>query len=220
MDLGFLTSNNGFLVEMIRVIPSAMWAMFLFVLLLMFYKPVTEHILPRIAGLKAMGMELQLVRNYIDDALDLAEKHENWTANVPAADKTIAVNRARRLAHHCSGVKALWVDDNPDFTLNERRMFEKLGMTIDISVATEDALSSLRIKNYDLVLSDMDRDSDNSAGLSFLKRLRESDEHTPVIFYVGNFDPDRGTPPHSFGITHRPDHLLHLVLDCVERVRT
>jgi hypothetical protein len=38
-----------------------------------------------------------------------------------------------------------------------------------------------------------------------------------VIFYVGEFDPGRGLPPFAFGLTNRPDELLHLILDVLAR---
>jgi hypothetical protein len=34
---------------------------------------------------------------------------------------------------------------------------------------------------------------------------------------VGNFNAQDGVPLGAFGITNRPDELLHLVLDIVER---
>jgi len=42
----------------------------------------------------------------------------------------------------------------------------------------------------------------------------------PVIFYIGYPDPSKGVPPHAFGITHRPDELLHLIMDALERVKS
>jgi hypothetical protein len=40
-----------------------------------------------------------------------------------------------------------------------------------------------------------------------------------VIFYVGRLDPGAERPAGSFGITNRPEELLHLVLDVLERTR-
>jgi hypothetical protein len=41
----------------------------------------------------------------------------------------------------------------------------------------------------------------------------------PIIFYVGSLKPDAGMPPGAFGITQRPDVLLTLVGDALERTR-
>jgi hypothetical protein len=37
------------------------------------------------------------------------------------------------------------------------------------------------------------------------------------IFYVGVFAPARGVPPQAFSMTNRPDDLLHLILDALEK---
>ena len=63
----------------------------------------------------------------------------------------------------------------------------------------------------------MARDDKATAGLTFLKQLRKTDAATPVIFYIGVLEPKKGVPPQAFGITNRPDGLLHLTLDAIER---
>lgn len=42
----------------------------------------------------------------------------------------------------------------------------------------------------------------------------------PVVFYVGEVDPKKGTPVYAFGLTNRPDELVHLILDILERTRS
>ena len=69
----------------------------------------------------------------------------------------------------------------------------------------------------DLVISDMTRGVEATAGLKFLEQFRKEDKTTPVIFYVGVFDPEKGVPVQAFAITNRPDELLHLTLDALER---
>jgi hypothetical protein len=38
-----------------------------------------------------------------------------------------------------------------------------------------------------------------------------------VIFYLWDYKPELGTPAGAFGITKRPDKLLHLVIDALAR---
>jgi hypothetical protein len=52
-----------------------------------------------------------------------------------------------------------------------------------------------------------------------LAQMRQQKMHHPVIFTVGRYEPDRGTPGHAFGITSRVDEMLNLVFDALERVR-
>jgi CheY-like chemotaxis protein len=95
-------------------------------------------------------------------------------------------------------------------------MFRQLKTEVDTAKSTDEALVMLSRGNYDLVLSDMSRNGDAVAGLTLLTHLREA-KATPVIFYVGVFDPAKGVPAHAFGMTNRPDELLHLTLDAIER---
>ena len=78
----------------------------------------------------------------------------------------------------------------------------------------------LRNDDYDLILSDMARDDKAMAGLEFLEQCRKESKSIPVIFYIGVLDPTKGVPPQAFGITNRPDELLHLTLDVLERKKS
>ena len=50
-----------------------------------------------------------------------------------------------------------------------------------------------------------------------MDKFRAFDKKTPLIFYIGVVDPDKDKPAQAFGITKRPDELLHLTLDALER---
>jgi hypothetical protein len=72
---------------------------------------------------------------------------------------------------------------------------------------------------YDAVISDMNRNGVADEGLKFLTemRVRNIKLYHWTIFYAAGFDPSKGAPPRAFGMTNRPDYLLHLVLDILER---
>ena len=97
-------------------------------------------------------------------------------------------------------------------------MFRQLRTHVDNATNSADALKLLEIDIYDLVISDIARDQEgDKAGLDFLEEFRKDDESTPVIFYVGNYIKKEGVPKQAFGITDRPDELLNLVVDVLER---
>ena len=70
---------------------------------------------------------------------------------------------------------------------------------------------------YDLVLSDMKRDDNPAAGAELLEALSRRRYGTPIVYYAGRLDRTRGAPAGAFGITNRPDELLHYVFDVLER---
>ena len=96
-------------------------------------------------------------------------------------------------------------------------MFRQLRADIDTATNSEKALDRLSIDIYDLVISDIGRDDERDLdGLQFLDKFRAFDKKTPLIFYIGVVDPDKDKPAQAFGITKRPDELLHLTLDALE----
>ena len=154
---------------------------------------------------------------YRGDAIELAEKSPQWKVEIPPAEKRQALRRARQRAGLFKGVQLLWVDDHPENNLNERRMFRQLGVDIDSAKSTEEALAMLAAAQYDVVFSDMARGDDADAGLDLLRQMLQRGSKVPLILYLGSFDADVGTPPRAFGATNRPDELLHLTLDALER---
>jgi CheY-like chemotaxis protein len=203
---------------LIETIPSILWFIFILVLFILFYKRIRDELLPKLSGIKAAGVEFSFVENSIEAAIEFGEKSERWNIKVPEKDKKAALNRAKHHLNTFRDTKILWVDDYPENNRNERRMFRQLKADIDIAKNSNEALEMLRYEIYDLVISDIARDDkDDLDGLQFLSELRKTDPDTPVVFYVGVMEAGKGVPEHAFGITNRPDELLHLSLDALER---
>jgi len=79
------------------------------------------------------------------------------------------------------------------------------------------SLNLLEENNYDLLISDISRDNGQPNGIKAVKTIYHANHHLPIIFYIGNYELEKGTPPYAFNITNRPDELLHLILDILER---
>ena len=111
------------------------------------------------------------------------------------------------------------VNDVPDEMKHVVSILAELGVEVDIATTSDDAVLRLRDGAYNLIISDMRRGTLADEGLRFLERTRREKIYLPTIFTVGQYQPDRGTPPYAFGITNRVDELLNLVFDVLERVR-
>lgn len=129
------------------------------------------------------------------------------------------MRRHRMVSQVLQGARILWVDDRPDNNLFERAAFTSMGATISLAMSTDEAVAMLEAEPADVLISDMERYGNAEAGLQLLKSIQGLLERPDMIFYVGSLDRGRGTPPGAFGITNRPDELIHLVLDILERVR-
>lgn len=204
------------LTTVINILPSLLWFV-LALIVLIFYRKNLSEIMTHLGSFEALGVKFVTIQNSIDAAIDLAEKSPQWKVEIPPAEKRQALRRARQRVSLFKGIQLLWVDDHPENNLNERRMFRQLGVDIDSAKSTEEALAILAAAKYDVVFSDMARGDDAVAGLDLLRQMRQHGSNVPVIFYMGSFDPDKGIPPRAFGATNRPDELLHLTLDVLER---
>ena len=138
---------------------------------------------------------------------------------VKEQERSQVMRRAERVASILHGAEILWVDDYPDNNLHERRILRSLGVFVDLARSTDEALSMLRHTRYDIVISDMERGNVADAGLRFLAEMNRRYLHRPTVFYTSYVEESRGVPPFAFGITDRPDHLLHYVMDVLERER-
>lgn len=127
--------------------------------------------------------------------------------------------RAKCVRPLLRGARVLWVDDNPGNNLYERIALASLDISVDLALSTEEALFMVTRLQYDLVLSDMNRLANPTAGTELLDHLRRKRVATPVVFYVGHVDRGRTLPLGAFGITNRPDELFHYIFDVIERRR-
>lgn len=209
------------LIEIFKFLPSLLWFGLVLIILIIFYKPIRYDLLPKLTGLKALGMEFAFITTSINAALELAEKNKKWSVKVPPEAKQNVLNRAKKNMDILNDAQIFWIDDCPENNLNEWRMFFQLQTKIDIAKSTEEALAKLGEQKYDVIISDMARNEGKNdiadAGIKFLNEFRQKNTTTPVIFYIGDYDPKRGLPPGAFGITNRPDELLHLVMDALSR---
>lgn len=80
--------------------------------------------------------------------------------------------------------RLLWVDDNPQNNDVEKAFFEEHNITVYQVKTTEEALTSLALYDYNMVISDMGRHGEVLAGLNLLKQMREQENKTPFVLYT------------------------------------
>ena len=130
-------------------------------------------------------------------------------------DALPAPTAQQRLQHS----RVLWVDDNPDNNRFERRAFEALGVWVEISTSTADALTRTQATSYDLIISDMTREPDPQAGYTLLGKLRERGDRTPFVIYAGSSSPERTAEARAHGAVdylNDPAALMGLVTRLLE----
>ena len=139
--------------------------------------------------------------------------------SVTETERTRVLRRASFAAEVLHGAQVLWVDDHPSNNLNERQILRSYGVFIDLARSSEEALDMLEETRYDLVISDMGKQGIKDEGLRFLEEMQRSKHARPLIFYTVYAPETWKKARAAFGITNRPDQLLHYVIDILERER-
>ena len=81
------------------------------------------------------------------------------------------------------GKKILWVDDYPENNDYPREMLEQAGVEFALALETESAINILKYNKFDLIISDMGRGNNHTAGLDLLKELKKLGIKTPVVIF-------------------------------------
>jgi CheY-like chemotaxis protein len=127
------------------------------------------------------------------------------------------LRRAQVVQKAVRGARILWIDDRPKGNVSEHDCLTGLGAVVKTAETTRSAIALLVRERYDLILSDIAREHRDHAGIDDLPKLLALAPAVPIVLYVGQRKP--GVPASVFGITDRPDELLHLCMDALERRR-
>jgi len=112
----------------------------------------------------------------------------------------------------------LWVDDHPENNAWERELLRSLGVVIVSVESTRSAVASLRAESFDVMISDIRRDSEPFDGIDGAMQIRDATPTLPIVFYIQDVT-SRQIPEPASGLTNEPNELLHLLLDRLERTR-
>lgn len=214
-----MLENQGFWLEIVKIIPSFLWVIGAFIALFLWYDLHSRQIAVGYYTQQVQdnANDLSYVERVFDDVMKVAHKNPQWHVEVSDADKMQVLQRIRRNRDVLRERRVLWLDDRPDTLANEIRLFQQLGLEVETVTAVGDALGHLRMGHFDLLISDIARPEGQSNGVITLQTLHDHYHDIPALFYIGNFNVQDSVPMGAFGITNRPDELLHLVLDILER---
>ncbi|MFI0977621.1 response regulator [Streptomyces sp. NPDC021093] len=201
--------------KLIGTVPSILWVAFAAAVYWSLRGTIIQRMVPRLTAVRALGVEIELAA----ELLDRAQSESQTVATATATDRRAALGRLEHAADVLQGGRILWIDDHPEGNASLVELFRTAGIEVDVSVSTEEATPLFRRNTYDIIISDIDRDGDQQAGIAMLRVLERYGIHTPVLIYAGNFDPERGVDRRIFGATTMPVELVHYVIDLMERAR-
>ena len=114
--------------------------------------------------------------------------------------------------------KILWVDDHPEWNINEKLAFETIGIKITWCLTNEESLNKLRNKNFDVIISDLFSDEGYPKGFDLLEELKAKKIEIPLIFYTGRVKPnikEEAEVKGAYGIVDSPASLSSKVLSAI-----
>ena len=209
--VGPAPEGPSWLEQLLALVPPALPWLFLILLLVLIGPDSLRGLLKRVTGFGIAGLSLQLK----DEVKELAGAALAKGKALPGLNSSRLSRRLENSAEVFRGARILWVDDAPLNNVGEIDLMEQLGARVSIRKSTAEAQEALSRRRYDLILSDMTRDGDPTAGLALLPLSATA--KLQVIFYVGEVK--GAVPDGAFGITDRFDNLFHLVIDALERRR-
>jgi hypothetical protein len=181
----------------------------------------------RLTGFACLGVKFALSggEQALAAAFEIANKNPEWAAQASERDREKALEKRRRAAIFTRAPKFCgWTIVPPTTATNRACCAASAPLSLARQTrrdAVKDAHSQAR--PFHILLSDISRDlpppPNPRGGLDMLAAFRAQGITLPVIFYVGQFKADAGTPADGFGITDRPDILLTLVGEALERAR-
>jgi CheY-like chemotaxis protein len=143
---------------------------------------------------------------------------ETAVRGVKAAADLVAQAVTPSVVRRAGKATVLWVDDRPENNVYERQALEALGVTVVLSMSTEDALAELGKQKFDIIISDMGRPPDQKAGYTLLDNVRGSGDRTPFFIYMGSRALEERAEARRRGAqlcTNRPEELIEHVLSAL-----
>ena len=150
-----------------------------------------------------------------------AEKASSLSVVEKTSDIAKSITRliTPKTSQQLSEAWVLWVDDRPTRNTNVRQALEAVGIQFTLSQSTEDALRKVGLKDYNVIISDGGRQSDQRAAYTLWETLKEKHINTPFIIYSS----DRGSNDIAedirngvYGASNSGQELFELVVNAIK----
>jgi CheY-like chemotaxis protein len=181
--------------EILQAIAAVLWPIIVIVLiiiLIVMFKPSIASIIDsaksRKFTLKVGGQELTMEeankqqQNMITDVqnqvLDLRNKIEHGNQPPSKLEIQTLTDQTKK------NLSILWVDDHPRNNSYYVQQLSDLKIHYDLARSTSDGLSRFKQAQYTIVISDMGRREEATAGLNLLNKIRAIDSEVLFIIFT------------------------------------
>lgn len=216
--------------DLLRGIAAATWVLLAFVIFLALRSAIAGRMpsLTRL-GLGASGVSMEFAETRLEQATSGPD-----TPTVGEVARRGVINRLQRNADLLRRARIIWVDDHPENNVPILELLRQFGARVDTPRTNSIALEMLKSTSYDVVISDVARDSEGPQselkGVELAEAIYRNWGRRTLLF-TARFDPTtlpgadtearlrlaRMINETVFGRTNRYDEALHLILDSLER---
>lgn len=174
--------------------------------------------LDTLVSISAGGLSLNfdLARRSLEDSIQNYELRKTVGGEVSKEDRDFLLRRLDFVSRVAKDRRILWVDDLPTNNDSERLFLQALGVKVYFASSNAAALNLLAANDYDVIISDISRPAGEPNGMEILDELEKRRIETPIIYYITDYRP-QPKDHRIFGLTNRPDELMHLVFDVFAR---
>ncbi len=189
--------------KLVELAPHLLWVGTLVFVVLRFPRLFQEFV----AGIKRLsitseGIELERAVEAAREVI-LAKERRSLSAGMRDA-----------LARLPAGKRLLWVDDHPENNDLEAAAFEAAGITVIRVRSNQEAAEAFAGVGFDLTISDINRDSDES-GIELPRAIcRDRNRVPPIVYYTGTVQAER--TPEGYPVTAEPSTLFRWVGDILK----
>ncbi|GGX92563.1 response regulator [Streptomyces anandii] len=203
--------------ELIRALTGLAWPVFAAWVVWKLLPDIRDIVRNRAFSLKVGNNELT-VQQFTDQVVETTaelQRHIAARAEPPPPGREPEPQSRRVLR------RILWVDDTPANNAYQVGQLQAMGVEVVQARSTSEGLGALRRAPhpFDAVISDMGRAEadgfDPDAGLTLIRKMRESGDTTPVFVYYGGANAaarrEQVAAAGGDGITHSPTELFALL---------
>jgi CheY-like chemotaxis protein len=144
-------------------------------------------------------------------ARDWQAKSPSQKVDVPRIRATIEKAFSPAVADNLIGKSILWVDDNPQNNLLAVRALTKLQLEIEQVTSTEFGLAAMQRRHFDLIISDMGRGDNMTAGYELLAAVRAKNPSVPFLIFASADTPEYRRDAKARGAQLSTNDMLELI---------
>lgn len=182
------------------------------------YRQEFRAVLHQMTKMAAFGVEFE----FKESQAQLSEAIESYRGDeVKPEDADALIKRGIALHKKLNGAHILWLDDSPLANEHIYRFLRNFGIHIHTTTSQYEAVQAIRWAGdaFDLIVTDMNRDGDQQAGINFINELKSLQHGKAILVFVGTLIPGMGTPDGAKLITDDAYALITEIFTVLEKKR-